>query len=145
MGCKLEKPWLGVYIIQKDLGKGRNCLKTLDGKPLKQTIHCARLKRFLDPVVDDNIVDEVEELDNSDSECAGEQEAANGKNAELDLQQEEYALSKDIDVSLWIDFLSGKRIDLLEHREKELVEHSEKDLVEHPEKGLLPLASTPEF
>eukprot|EP00731_Ephydatia_muelleri_P009061 Em0004g1399a len=124
--------------------------------------------------VDDNIVDEVEELDNSDSECAGEQEAANGKgmgdsvhheendndkeqgcqneeqqshspeqceimepvsvleeqlyspnilhlwrsgactsyyeakeddeefdNAELDLQQEEYALSK---VSLWIDF-----------------------------------------
>ena len=30
-------------------------------------------------VVDDNIVDEVEELDNSDSECAGEQEAANEK------------------------------------------------------------------
>eukprot|EP00731_Ephydatia_muelleri_P025158 Em0017g241a len=55
-------------------------------------------------VVDDNIVDEVEELDNSDMEWAGEQEAANGKNAELDLQQEEYALSKDIDVSLWIDF-----------------------------------------
>ena len=26
------------------------------------------------------------------------------QNAELDLQQEEYALSKDIDVSLWIDF-----------------------------------------
>ncbi|KAL5516978.1 hypothetical protein EMCRGX_G002438 [Ephydatia muelleri] len=104
MGGKLEKHWLGVYIIQKDLGKGRNCLKTLEGKPLKQTIHCARLKHFLDPVVDDNIVDEVEELDNSDSECAGEQEAANGKNAELDLQQVEYALSKDIDVSLWIDF-----------------------------------------
>ena len=55
MGGKLEKPWLGVYIIQKDLGKGRYCLKTLEGKPLKQTIHCARLKRFLDPVVDDNI------------------------------------------------------------------------------------------
>ena len=67
MGGILEKPWLGVYIIQKDLGKGRYCLKTLEGKPLKQTIHCARLKRFLDPVVDDNIVDEVEELDNSDS------------------------------------------------------------------------------
>ena len=79
MGGKLEKPWLGVYIIQKDLGKGRYCLKTLEGKPLKQTIHCARLKRYLDPVVDDNIVDEVEEFDNSDSECAGEQEAANGK------------------------------------------------------------------
>eukprot|EP00731_Ephydatia_muelleri_P003495 Em0001g3495a len=173
MGGKLEKPWLGVYIIQKDLGKGRYCLKTLEGKLLKQTIHYARLKRFLDPVVDDNIMDEVEELDNSDSECAGEQEAANGKgmgdsvhheendndkeqgcqneeqqshspeqreimepvsvleeqlyslnilclwrsgactsyyeakeddeefdNAELDLQQEEYALSKDIDVSM---------------------------------------------
>ena len=79
MGGKLEKPWLGVYIIQKDLGKGRNCLKTLEGKPLKQIIHCACLKRFLDPVVDDNIVNEVEELDNSDMECAGEQEAANGK------------------------------------------------------------------
>ena len=26
------------------------------------------------------------------------------QNAELDLQQEENALSKDIDVSLWIDF-----------------------------------------
>ena len=49
MGGKLEKPWLGVYIIQKDLGKGRYCLKTLEGKPIKQTIHCARLKRFLDP------------------------------------------------------------------------------------------------
>ena len=60
MGGKLEKPWLGVYIIQKDLGKGRYCLKTLEGKLLKQTIHCARLKRFLDLVVDDNIVDEVE-------------------------------------------------------------------------------------
>ncbi|KAL5517819.1 hypothetical protein EMCRGX_G003442 [Ephydatia muelleri] len=109
----------------------------MEGKPLKQTIHCARLKRSLDPV------DEVEEFDNSDSECAGGQEAANGKgmgdsvhheendndkeqgcqneeqkshtpeqreimepvsNAELDLQQEEYALSKDKDVSLWIDF-----------------------------------------
>eukprot|EP00731_Ephydatia_muelleri_P025167 Em0017g250a len=53
-------------------------------------------------VVDDNIVDEVEELDNSDMECAGEQEQL--MNAELDLQQEEYALSKDIDVSLWIEF-----------------------------------------
>ena len=54
--------WLGVYIIQKDLDKDRYCLKTLEGKPLKKTIHCACLKRFLDPVVDDN----------SDSECAGE-------------------------------------------------------------------------
>ena len=60
MGGKLEKPWLDSYIIQKELGKGRYCLKTLDGKPLKQTIHCARLKRFLDPVVEEDIVDEVE-------------------------------------------------------------------------------------
>ena len=80
MGGKLEKPWLGVYIIQKDLGKSRYCLKTLEGKPLKQSIHCTRLiiKGFLDPVVEENIADEVEELDNSDSECAGEQEAADG-------------------------------------------------------------------
>eukprot|EP00731_Ephydatia_muelleri_P007476 Em0003g1724a len=159
MGGKIEKPWLGVYIIQKYLGKGRYCLKTLEGKLVKQTIHCACLKRYLDPVVDDNIVDEVEELDNSDSECAEndndkEQGCQNEElqshspeqreimepvfvleeqlyspnisrlwrsgacisyyeakeddeefdNAELDLQQEEYALSKDIDVSLWIDF-----------------------------------------
>eukprot|EP00731_Ephydatia_muelleri_P007410 Em0003g1658a len=63
-------------------------------------------------VVDDNIVDEVEELDNSDSECAGactsyyeaKEDDEEFDNAELDLQQEEYALSKDIDVSLWIDF-----------------------------------------
>ena len=60
-------------------GQGRYCLKTLEGKLLKQTIHCAHLNCSLDPVVDDNIVDEDEELDNSDSECAGEQEAANGK------------------------------------------------------------------
>ena len=69
----------GVYIIRKDLGKGIYCLKTLEGKPLKHPIHCARLKRFLDPVVEENIADEVEELDNSGSECAGEQEAADGK------------------------------------------------------------------
>ena len=61
MGGKLEKPWLGIYIIQNDLGKVRYCLKTMEGKPLKQTIHSARLKHFLDPVVDDIIVDEVEE------------------------------------------------------------------------------------
>ena len=52
MGGKLKKPWLGPYIITQDLGKGRYCLKTLEGKPLKQTIHCARLKRFLDAVVE---------------------------------------------------------------------------------------------
>ena len=65
MGGKLENPWLDAYIIQKDLGKGRYCLKTLEGKPLNQmqTIHCARLKHFLDPEVEDNIVDEAEEID----------------------------------------------------------------------------------
>ena len=35
MGGKLEKPWLGVYIIQHDLGKGRYCLKTIGGKTTK--------------------------------------------------------------------------------------------------------------
>ena len=52
---------------------------------MKQTIHCARLKHFLDPIVEEDIVDEVEDLDNSGSECgnandiASEQEAADGK------------------------------------------------------------------
>ena len=91
MGGKLEKPWLGPYIIQKDLGKGRYCLKTLEGKALKQTIH----KRFLDPVVEEDIVEEVEELDNSGSECgnandtASEQEAADGKGISDSLDHEE--------------------------------------------------------
>ena len=92
------KPWLGPYIIQKDLGKGRYCLKTLEGKALKQTIHYACLKRFLDPVVEEDIVDEVEELDNSGSECgnandiASEQEAADGKGIgdSLDHEENEY-------------------------------------------------------
>ena len=82
MGGKLEKPWLGPYIINQDLGKGRYCLKTLEGKPLKQTIHCVRLKRFLDPVVeeeislsnDEDIVNEVDELEISGSECGHEDE-----------------------------------------------------------------------
>ncbi|KAL5517809.1 hypothetical protein EMCRGX_G003429 [Ephydatia muelleri] len=95
MGGKLEKTWLGVYIIQTDLGKGRYCLKTLEGKPFKQTIHCARLKRFLDPVVDDNIVDEVEELDNSDNECAGGKEAANGKGMGDSVHHEENDKDKE--------------------------------------------------
>ena len=59
----------------KYLDKDRYCLKTLEGKSLKQTTRCVHLMHFLDPVVEDNIVDEVEELDNSDIECAGEQEA----------------------------------------------------------------------
>ena len=53
--------------------------ENIGGTTIKANYHCARLKGFLDPVVDDNIVDEDEELDNGDSECAGEQEAANGK------------------------------------------------------------------
>ena len=51
---------------------------------MKQTIHCACLKRFFDPVhvVEEDIVDEVEEIDKIGSECgnakdiASEQEAA---------------------------------------------------------------------
>ena len=35
MGGKLEKPWLSPYNIQKDLDKGRYCLKTLEGKSIK--------------------------------------------------------------------------------------------------------------
>ena len=34
MGGKLEKRWTGPFIIHKDLGKGRYCLKTLLGHPL---------------------------------------------------------------------------------------------------------------
>ena len=78
MGGKLQKPWLGPYIVNQDLGKDRYCLITLEGKPLKQTIRCACLKRFLDPVIeeevslsnDEDILNEVEELKNSGSECA---------------------------------------------------------------------------
>ena len=79
MEGKLEKPWLGPYIIQKDMGKGRYCLKTLEGKALKQTIHCACLERFLDPVVEEDIVDEDEELDNSGSECGNAKDIASHK------------------------------------------------------------------
>ena len=61
---------------------GRKTIKA--NRPL-----CLPFKRFLDPVVDDNIVDEVEELDNSDSECAGEQEAANGKGTGDSVHHEE--------------------------------------------------------
>ena len=61
----------------------------MEGRQLKQPIHCARLKHFLDPVVEDNIADEVEELDNSDSECAGEQEAADGRSIDDSVHHEE--------------------------------------------------------
>lgn len=77
------------FHYSKSLGKGRYCLKTLEGQPLKQTIHCARLKRFLDPAVEDKIVDEVEELDSSDSECAGGKVAANGKGIGDSVRHEE--------------------------------------------------------
>ena len=60
------------YIIHKDLDKGRYCLV---GKPFKQSIHCARLKR--DPVVAEiswtnynaaeDIVHEWEEFGHRDS------------------------------------------------------------------------------
>ena len=40
---------LDPFIIHEDLGKGRFRVKTSAGKPLKQTIHCARLKLYHDP------------------------------------------------------------------------------------------------
>ena len=85
MGGKLENPWLDAYIIQKDLGKCSYCLKTLEGKPLMQTIHCACLKHFLDPEVEDNIVDEVEEIDNSNgiSDSVHHEENDNKKGARV--------------------------------------------------------------
>ena len=49
MGGKLDNRWTGPFIIHEDLGKGRFRVKTSAGKPLKQTIHCARLKFYHDP------------------------------------------------------------------------------------------------
>ena len=49
MGGKLDNRWTGPFIIHDDLGKGRFRLKTSAGKPLKQTIHCARLKLYHEP------------------------------------------------------------------------------------------------
>ena len=49
MGGKLDNRWTGPFIINEDLGKGRFRLKTVGGNPLKQTIHCARLKLYHDP------------------------------------------------------------------------------------------------
>ena len=56
MGGKLEKLWSGPYTIHKDLGKGRYSLETLEGKQMKQAINCARLKRYLDPPVEDQML-----------------------------------------------------------------------------------------
>ena len=49
-GGKLENPWTGPFYIQEVLGKGRYRLKTESGEIMKQTIHCARLKLYLDPI-----------------------------------------------------------------------------------------------
>ena len=46
---------------------------------MKQTIRFARLKCFLDPVVEEDIVDEFEELDNSGSECGNANDTASRK------------------------------------------------------------------
>ena len=58
-GGKLENRWNGPFVIHKDLGKGRYYLETLAGKVLKQTIHCARLKLFLEPVGDKETISSV--------------------------------------------------------------------------------------
>ena len=48
-------------------------------KALKQTIHCAHLKCFLDPEVEEDIVDKVEELENRGSECGNANDIAMNK------------------------------------------------------------------
>ena len=63
---------------------------------MKQTIHCARLKRFLDPVVeeeiplsnDEDIVNEVEELENSGSECANVTLDSNANDIQMSKRQQ---------------------------------------------------------
>ena len=71
-GGKLENPWTGPFYIHEDLGKGRYKLKTESGEILKQTIHCARLKLYRDPII------EVEaENDHSKQDVVGDQNVCN--------------------------------------------------------------------
>lgn len=65
MGGKLDKRWTGPFIISEDLEKGRFRLKTLAGKTLKQTVHCARLKFYHDS--NDQSEEPVAPADRSDS------------------------------------------------------------------------------
>ena len=70
-GGKLENPWTGPFYIHEDLGKGRYKLKTESGEILKQTIHCARLKLYRDPI-------EVEaDDDHSKQDEVGDQNVCN--------------------------------------------------------------------
>ena len=59
------------FYIHEDLGKGRYKLKTESGEILKQTIHCARLKLYCDPI-------EVEaDDDHSKQDVLGDQNVCN--------------------------------------------------------------------
>ena len=87
-GGKLDNPWTGPFYIQEVLGKGRYRLKTESGEILKQTIHCARLKLYCDPIEveaygddskqdevgDDNICNEVKSSKQEVIEGSGEGE-----------------------------------------------------------------------
>eukprot|EP00731_Ephydatia_muelleri_P006766 Em0003g1014a len=70
-GGKPENPWTGPFYIHEGLGKGRYKLKTESGEILKQTIHCARLKLYRDPI-------EVEaDDDHSKQDVVGDQNVCN--------------------------------------------------------------------
>ena len=87
-GGKLDNPWTGPFYIQEVLGKGRYRLKTESGEILKQTIHCACLKLYCDPIEveaygddskqdevgDDNICNEVKSSKQEVIEGSGEGE-----------------------------------------------------------------------
>ena len=69
-GGKQENPWTGPYYIQEVLGKGRYKLKTESGEILKQTIPCARLKLYRDPIeVEDDDDDYKQDEVGDDNVC----------------------------------------------------------------------------
>ena len=61
LGGKLDKCWTGPFVIHEDLGKGRFRLKTLEGIPIRQMIHCARLKLYHETV--DQVDDAANQVD----------------------------------------------------------------------------------
>ena len=62
MGGKLDIRWTGPYEVVEDLGKQRYRVKSKKtGKLLKNTVHCCRLKHYIQPATD---IDEPDEEEN---------------------------------------------------------------------------------
>lgn len=62
MGGKLDIRWTGPYEVVEDLGKLRYRVKAKKtGKLLKNTVHCCRLKHYIQPATDIDEPDEEED------------------------------------------------------------------------------------